>query len=453
MTQKTILNLAVTLLFGAFVSSSLVSCGGDDGGSSTNNPNGSNTEQPQNENPVSDGESMSSEQQKQKLQAVANQFISYAKASDFADVRDLANELNLLYKEADSHDLGNWWKATLDDITTFINGNSGSDGWGGMIYYNYYSRLYSAAKIKGHFTVSNGKWIRTDANDLQISVKDRSGRDCVATLTTSGSTKTIFVGESSDRDYQYVDGASKYTYSYYKNYAEVPQNINFLLTVGGQQIVNVTVTTDINAVSEQLDLATDSYSVTVNATVKNYNVNVSRLIYKAQGQAALTMTLKKDNVQLLSVTADGTSSVSGNPDRGYEVKGGNVSSMNVDVLGQVQVKGSLDVSAVMKEKTDNLNDEATANRVANNLTAHLKNLGVYYDNGGQRRAWVEAAPTYRSKSYYSTWTVQPVVCFDDGTKYSFEEYFEESSWRTVIEAAKQVAKDFQNLINGLNFKK
>jgi hypothetical protein len=123
------------------------------------------------------------------------------------------------------------------------------------------------------------------------------------------------------------------------------------------------------------------------------------------------------------------------------------------VLGQVQVKGSLDVSAVMKEKTDNLNDEATANRVANNLTAHLKNLGVYYDNGGQRRAWVEAAPTYRSKSYYSTWTVQPVVCFDDGTKYSFEEYFEESSWRTVIEAAKQVAKDFQNLINGLNFKK
>ena len=418
------------------MSVSLVACG-DDGGSSSS---GGGAVQPGNDDPVVDGQTMSSAEQKQKLESVATQFMGYAKASDFTDIRDLANDLKTLYKDVDSRDVGEWWEQTLDNITEYISGDD---------YYAEYKRVYSTAQIKGHFTISNGKWIRTDANDLQISVKDSKGRDCVATLTTSGSTKTIFVGESSDRDYQYVDGASKYTYSYYKNYADIPQNISLVATVGGQQMVKVDITTDINAINEELDLTRDRYNVTVNATVKNYNVNVSRFIYQAQGQAAITTTVKKDNVQLLSVIVEGTTKVSGGNGR-YDLTNANAQNINVDVLGQLQVKGSLDVIGVINAGNEiKSSDETTAKRAAENMTILMKNIGIFYDGGSQKRAWVEAEAFQKRSGY---WNVRPVVCFDDGTKYAFDEYFTESSWKTVIDSANKVIRDFDNLIKSLNSK-
>ena len=421
---------------GVVVSVSLVACG-DDGGSSSS---GGGAVQPGNDDPVVDGQTMSSAEQKQKLESVATQFMGYAKASDFTDIRDLANDLKTLYKDVDSRDVGEWWEQTLDNITEYISGDD---------YYAEYKRVYSTAQIKGHFTISNGKWIRTDANDLQISVKDSKGRDCVATLTTSGSTKTIFVGESSDRDYQYVDGASKYTYSYYKNYADIPQNISLVATVGGQQMVKVDITTDINAINEELDLTRDRYNVTVNATVKNYNVNVSRFIYQAQGQAAITTTVKKDNVQLLSVIVEGTTKVSGGNGR-YDLTNANAQNINVDVLGQLQVKGSLDVIGVINAGNEiKSSDETTAKRAAENMTILMKNIGIFYDGGSQKRAWVEAEAFQKRSGY---WNVRPVVCFDDGTKYAFDEYFTESSWKTVIDSANKVIRDFDNLIKSLNSK-
>lgn len=434
--RKNFINFVSALLMGVVVSVSLVACG-DDGGSSSS---GGGAVQPGNDDPVVDGQTMSSAEQKQKLESVATQFMGYAKASDFTDIRDLANDLKTLYKDVDSRDVGEWWEQTLDNITEYISGDD---------YYAEYKRVYSTAQIKGHFTISNGKWIRTDANDLQISVKDSKGRDCVATLTTSGSTKTIFVGESSDRDYQYVDGASKYTYSYYKNYADIPQNISLVATVGGQQMVRVDITTDINAINEELDLTRDRYNVTVNATVKNYNVNVSRFIYQAQGQAAITTTVKKDNVQLLSVIVEGTTKVSGGNGR-YELTDANAQNINVDVLGQLQVKGSLDVIGVINAGNEiNSSDETTAKRAAENMTILMKNIGIFYDGGSQKRAWVEAEAFQKRSGY---WNVRPVVCFDDGTKYAFDEYFTESSWKTVIDSANKVIRDFDNLIKSLNSK-
>lgn len=434
--RKNFINFVSALLMGVVVSVSLVACG-DDGGSSSS---GGGAVQPGNDDPVVDGQTMSSAEQKQKLESVATQFMGYAKASDFTDIRDLANDLKTLYKDVDSRDVGEWWEQTLDNITEYISGDD---------YYAEYKRVYSTAQIKGHFTISNGKWIRTDANDLQISVKDSKGRDCVATLTTSGSTKTIFVGESSDRDYQYVDGASKYTYSYYKNYADIPQNISLVATVGGQQMVKVDITTDINAINEELDLTRDRYNVTVNATVKNYNVNVSRFIYQAQGQAAITTTVKKDNVQLLSVIVEGTTKVSGGNGR-YDLTNANAQNINVDVLGQLQVKGSLDVIGVINAGNEiKSSDETTAKRAAENMTILMKNIGIFYDGGSQKRAWVEAEAFQKRSGY---WNVRPVVCFDDGTKYAFDEYFTESSWKTVIDSANKVIRDFDNLIKSLNSK-
>jgi len=426
--RKNFINFASALLMGVVVSVSLVACG-DDGGSSSS---GGGAVQPGNDDPVVDGQTMSSAEQKQKLESVATQFMGYAKASDFTDIRDLANDLKTLYKDVDGRDIGEWWEQTLDNITEYISGDD---------YYAEYKRVYSTAQIKGHFTISNGKWIRTDANDLQISVKDSKGRDCVATLTTSGNTKRVFISTENKHGYYHTDS--------YRNYADIPQNISLVATVGGQQMVKVDITTDINAINEELDLTRDRYNVTVNATVKNYNVNVSRLIYQAQGQAAITTTVKKDNVQLLSVIVEGTTKVSGGNGR-YDLTDANAQNINVDVLGQLQVKGSLDVIGVINAGNEiKSSDETTAKRAAENMTILMKNIGIFYDGGSQKRAWVEAEAFQKRSGY---WNVRPVVCFDDGTKYAFDEYFTESSWKTVIDSANKVIRDFDNLIKSLNSK-
>lgn len=434
--KKDFLKSIMALFAGALISFSLVACGDESTDNSGNNGN-NNTEQPENENPVADGDVMTPEQQKQKLEAVAKQFLSYVKASDFTDVRDLAKDLKTKYDGVEpSEDLGQWWNKTLDNITTYIGGGE---------FYSEYQRLYSAAQVKGHFTISNGQWIRTEANDLQISLKDSQGRDCVATLTTSGSTKKLFVGEDTDREYN--------NYNYfdyiYNNYVNVPQNINLVATVGGQQWVNVTLTTDLSQVSEMVDLTKDRASVTMNATVKSFNINLTRAVYQAQGQAAVALTLKKDNTQLLSVNVEGSTKVSGSSES-PKLAGGNISNMNVDVLGQVQAKGNVDITAIMNETDGEISDEATARQVAEKISSHLKNIGIYYDNGETRRAWLGAAATQHNKSYNPYWSVGAVICFQDGTKYKFDDYFEETNWQSVINIANQIADDFNNLINSLN---
>ena len=98
--RKNFINFASALLMGVVVSVSLVACG-DDGGSSSS---GGGAVQPGNDDPVVDGQTMSSAEQKQKLESVATQFMGYAKASDFTDIRDLANDLRAFYtRAADCH--------------------------------------------------------------------------------------------------------------------------------------------------------------------------------------------------------------------------------------------------------------------------------------------------------------------------------------------------------------
>jgi hypothetical protein len=114
------------------------------------------------------------------------------------------------------------------------------------------------------------------------------------------------------------------------------------------------------------------------------------------------------------------------------------------------VKGSLDVTGVINAGNEiKSSDETTAKRAADNMTILMKNIGIFYDGGSQKRAWVEAEAFQKRSGY---WNVRPVVCFDDGTKYAFDEYFTESSWKTVIDSANKVIRDFDNLIKSLNSK-
>ena len=46
---------------------------------------------------------------------------------------------------------------------------------------------------------------------------------------------------------------------------------------------------------------------------------------------------------------------------------------------------------------------------------------------------------------YGEWSTQPVLNFEDGTTYTFEQYFTQTRFRSLIAAFEQLGERFENL--------
>ena len=79
----------------------------------------------------------------------------------------------------------------------------------------------------------------------------------------------------------------------------------------------------------------------------------------------------------------------------------------------------------------------------------LLNLGLYYDNRNKKYANVELKCFQEDEyyyGYYSYWTYYPVIIFDDGTSYAFDEFFNEDNFKKLIKAAKRLFEDYSDML-------
>ena len=453
----------------------ITSCGGDDEEETTqpgnddddndDNGNDSNGEDNGNDNNGGSGggnsdgsdvadNAMSVTRQKMHLEEIGVELINLIKTADFQSYVDLLEYVEDTYYDYETDEVEDWYEGCLENITTTLG--SEKENWNDWYtsYYTYYSRLYAASNFTGHFTAKNGYWDYTRADDLQFIFNDQNGKKCVLKLTTSGSTKKVYAGNTDDwRDDYYDSSADKYIdyIDNYENYIKIPEKIVVSLTQNGSSIVTFTLTTDLNMVDgEDFNLEKDKYAITANVKIKDYEWSLSKASYKAQNNAEISMSIKKGSTTLVSMGAYIDAKVDVDDE---EVTSAKNAKLNFSIMdNKVKVAGScLDIIKFCNklEQAEEYYDQETAYKSYINEANDMLDLYVYYNGTNTKQAYVNLEPFYDDYYYgYGEWDCEPVIRFNDGTSYStFEAFFDEDDFKDLINTFERLIEDFEDLTN------
>ena len=372
------------------------------------------------------------EEQKAKMETAANELMSDLQASNVQNVIDIADYADETYN-ADNYDcdgVGKWWSDCLDAITKFNSSDT---------YTKTFTRLYAASNFTGHFKVNTAtkKWDYTPASDLEFIFPDKQGKECTAILTTSGNTKKVYMGES----VEYINWRED---DFYKNYVNVPEGIKVAFIQEGTTIAMMDLSTNLSdMLSDNFDLAKDSYSASCKLMVNDFTFEVKKAAYSPT-LASVALSVLKGDKYLLSMVVAAKGAVTN------EFTEVGIANINMDILGEIQIKGTCSNCSkygdYINAAGDNDNNEATFKSDISQANSIL-DLGLYY-NSETRQASIALEPFENEDRYEKYWYCEPVLKFDDGTSYStFEAFFDKTSFKEVIDNFNKLIGDYQAMID------
>ena len=423
---------------------------------------------------------LSPAEQKAYMETVAREFMDLTPASDFKDITTLGRYVTDTYFDGyDWSEAEKWGKDIIDGLKQYVGilPDEVTDIYNGS-YYNYYyiskitgyKAVVQASNFKGHFTATNGRWVLSKADDLQFIFNDKYGDKCVLKLETSGSVKKVYLlntDEWINYDSETV-GNDYYSYDFYNRTQwtiGVPEKVVLTLTQGGREVVKTTVNIDLGSISnEEFDLSKNSLNVSTLVEFNNgYKINVSQVSYTANSKVSVQSTMSKNGKDLVVMAL--ASDLSGIPscnvsaftksdfdidDYDTDKTNGKNAFVKLDILGKIQIQGT--ISDIRKyadylEQADE-NDEKESNfKSYLNQANALTNINMFYDGNIVRQASVTLEPFEKKEWGYSYWTTEPVLVFYDGSSYStFEAFFNDSDFKTTIEAFKTFANKYADLV-------
>ena len=465
--------LASLLLIGSVfsLSSALVSCGGDDDSvdSPIVNPDPIVPEEP------SKNEAMTPLEQKEYLDVIARGFMDKTPASDFNEISKLCNHISNTYTDNYNWDeVGDWGSEIFESLKESLgttDKEQEKDSWGEYNYiYTNYKALVMASNFKGQFKAIGNKWELSKADDLQFIFSDQYGKECVLKLVTSGNVKKVFIGNIDEWvDYNYDYSNDYYISNDYYDRTQltvgVPENIVVTLTQGGSQVVKVTVKLNIGDLSnDKFDLSKNQLTASTLVELNNgYKFNVSQVAYNGNNKTSVSFDMSKNGESLASVAFSSDISgipscnidamVSGNIDE-EDFNNSNMKNVYVklDIMGKLQIQGTLsDVrkfTDYINEADDNDDDEKTFKSYVNQANS-LANFNLFYDGKSTKQATV-TLEAFEEESWNGMkyWYMEPMLNFYDGSSYStFDAFFNDKDFKSVIDAFEKLADNYASLIN------
>ena len=465
--------LVSLLLIGSVfsLSSALVSCGGDDDSvdSPIVNPDPIKPEEP------SKNEAMTPLEQKEYLDLIARGFMDKTPASDFNEISKLYNHISNTYTDNYNWDeVGDWGSEIFESLKESLgttDKEQEKDSWGEYNYiYTNYKALVMASNFKGQFKAIGNKWELSKADDLQFIFSDQYGKECVLKLVTSGNVKKVFIGNIDEWvDYNYDYSNDYYISNDYYDRTQltvgVPENIVVTLTQGGSQVVKVTVKLNIGDLSnDKFDLSKNQLTASTLVELNNgYKFNVSQVAYNGNNKTSVSFDMSKNGESLASVAFSSDISgipscnidamVSGNIDE-EDFNNSNMKNVYVklDIMGKLQIQGTLsDVrkfTDYINEADDNDDDEKTFKSYVNQANS-LANFNLFYDGKSTKQATV-TLEAFEEESWNGMkyWYMEPMLNFYDGSSYStFDAFFNDKDFKSVIDAFEKLADNYASLIN------
>ena len=453
MKKRWYLLLALPLVLGA--PTVLSSCGDDepDPIEKPNNPDTPNTPDDNNQGETK----LDSESQKLKLQATAQSFMKEVPADEMRNLSQLADYVNDAYIDNSkfSNDVvTDWFKKLIDS-------NLSPDGKKDFNNYwreEYYKRIIELSQFKGKFVAGKEGWTKSNADDLQFEFKDQNGITCVLTLKTSGKTAKVYVGETWGDCYsekiEEINGEYwKWVDVIEKNYVYVPEHITTTLLQGGNTLVSAEVNIDHSQfLGPEYDLSKDAVSTNATVKINNYVWVVDRAAHNSkEGSAYVKGSMSKAGKTLVSFEA---SAADTKLDEDGELLQGGAAKVSVNILDEVQIKGTcsnVKTFADYMDKADQFEENESQFKSYVNQANSLLNLGIYFNGGSMRQAKVQLECFEDGYANWKYWTYEPVLVFDDNSTYStFTAFFNETSFREVINSFEDLVRSYEKLIEFAN---
>jgi len=453
MKKRWYLLLALPLVLGA--PTMLSSCGDDepDPIEKPNNPDTPNTPGDNNQGETK----LDSESQKLKLQATAQKFMKEVPADEMRNLSQLADYVNDAYinNSKFSNDVVTDWFEKL------IDSNLSPDGKEDISNYwskEYYKRIIELSQFKGKFVAGKEGWTKSNADDLQFEFKDQNGITCVLTLKTSGKTAKVYVGETWGDCYsEKIEEINRVYWKSVdvieKNYVYVPEHITTTLLQGGNTLVSAEVNIDHSQfLGPEYDLSKDAVSTNATVKINNYVWVVDRAAHNGkEGSAYVKGSMSKAGKTLVSFEA---SAADTKLDEDGELLQGGAAKVSVNILDEVQIKGTcsnVKTFADYMDKADQFDENESQFKSYVNQANSLLNLGIYFNGGSMRQAKVQLECFEDGYANWKYWTYEPVLVFDDNSTYStFTAFFNETSFREVINSFEDLVRSYEKLIEFAN---
>lgn len=400
---------------------------------------------------------LDSESQKLKLQATAQKFMKEVPADEMRNLSQLADYVNDAYinNSKFSNDVVTDWFEKLIDSNLSPDGKKDFNNYWSE---EYYKRIIELSQFKGKFVAGKEGWTKSNADDLQFEFKDQNGITCVLTLKTSGKTAKVYVGETWGDCYsekiEGVDGEYwKWTDVIEKNYVYVPEHITTTLLQGGNTLVSAEVNIDHSQFSgPEYDLSKDAVSTNATVKINNYVWVVDRAAHNSkEGSAYVKGSMSKAGKTLVSFEA---SAADTKLDEDGELLQGGAAKVSVNILDEVQIKGTcsnVKTFADYMDKADRNDENESQFKSYVNQANSLLNLGIYFNGGSMRQAKVQLECFEDGYANWKYWTYEPVLVFDDNSTYStFTAFFNETSFREVINSFEDLVRSYEKLIEFAN---
>ena len=308
---------------------------------------------------------------------------------------------------------------------------------------------YALSKLpKGKFVEDDGEFeFKEGGSNLQV-VTNVDGAQVTIILTSGAESKEYEVYSenwkaSNDWDKRYYEG-EEYSEWNESVCVKIPSWINVEIKEGMTRRINWKASfsyTDADG-NGKIELEKDKADVSTEIKFDNYTIAASEKYSsdKGTGHASASASVTRGAKKLVSAGAEADVEIDGDMEDGYKGSAPKTAKGAVDVLGQVQAKGSIDFDKAkyVEQKIDPYADEKQYAKYMKELESCI-DIAIYYDRKGGRQAWLGFEPMYNER--YHEWEYTPVIRFADDSSYAIDEFFNADDFSSLIDALNDWAED------------
>lgn len=366
-------------------------------------------------------------QAKQSLDRTSQELLSKISANEFEEYKQML-DVDVSDKAGVIQD---WFEACVEACE--INANPDN-------------HLWKAANFVGEFELQQGTWVQTKkgGDHLSFTYYDAQQKKCVITLKASAEATEIHHSVFDEEDWVWIGGQA--TVTRYENRFMLPKQVDITATREGKNMGTVSVTSNVKT-GKEVDLSKDEVDVTSVVTIGAYKAEVKKAVYKAGKTAEAKVVFSKNGEELITLEGNGNGNItpSGEKSEFCQI------NITMNILGKAKfvykiLAGNLYYNNLSKAD-DNDGDESMFKLFVENANKQV-DAKLYLDGSVSPAAKIYLAP-YLAEDYgsYKYWDYEYWLEFTDGSKYSYEDYFNEQNFKTVSDKIQSLIDDFKNLFN------
>lgn len=383
-------------------------------------------------------------EQKEKLEQVALKLMDVFDAKEYEDLVELSEVMYSHCERYFGEEDYDW--SDLEDAFEEIGETLYDERQKNDYKWEYTYTLF-LSNCTGIITLDRNRATFKESDETKIIIRNVDGLDWEASVKPKG-LKKVFLGEFLETYYDYDQ---EYT-EIYDITVEIPSSLSLEVKKGGQFFANAEVKFDYSISEDGVDVERDRIGVEVDLKIDDLTLNLKKASYNAStGSFEYSMSLRKGDLFIFSqsVSANAEIDFEEDEDEVYVNDWDGSAQVQMNILGEIQIKGSCDdlnkLYTYVEEEFTSLSE---AERAADKVT-RLIDLGIYYDGTSVKQASIVFEAVVEEDYYGEYYWIEPVLEFDDGTRYFFYDYFDDRIFENLIEDFEDFIYDYEDMVGDI----